>query len=148
LAKSTAPSKQASKRSPTPIKEVKEESHPPASGKDEKEGVKDEIVTVISDDEEKDLGDDSNAPNPGVKEEAKHEDRVEEERTPTKETPRGELEQPSSNAKRKRDAVDTPPPEEDKSVRKGGHQTRVVRRTEDDKGKDVSARLWNGNRTG
>lgn len=101
----------------------------------------------IAGDVEENLGDDSNAPNPDDKREAKHEDDgdLSEEVIPTSASQEAK---PLSQGKRKRekeaDDDERNPGEIDEGVkeadRRGGHQIKVIRR-EDNSDKTVSAPL-------
>ena len=126
------------KQQPSPAKKVEEPLSPPRSVKEEeshtrphKAEMKSEAegidTKVTEQDEEKGLGDDSNAPNPGATEEEKP-------------SIKGE-----ASGKRKRGPADVDvsnkeqEEEEMKPEKRGGHQTKVVRRTpSDDTNKAVS----------
>ena len=117
-------------------KNVKEEPSSPLKGKAEPETGEPDTKITPSDDE-KGLGDDSNAPNPQTQDAVKHESRG---RSPLPEASIKAENQSSS--KRKREA----PEEVGKSGtegRKGGHQTQVVRKTsQDDDKKEVLPAFW------
>jgi len=102
--------------------EVKSEERSESEIKQEARGIKAE---VDEGDVEEGMGDDSNAPNPGAATEAKPELK----------------EETASPSKRKREAgTDEEETEKDKdkpAVKKGGHQTKVIRRAEPEK-TDVS----------
>ena len=138
---------QASPAKPMPTSKAGKSSTPtkpqekPAFNK--KEEIKAEVDGIESKieegDEEKGLGDDSNAPNSSVTVEEKPALRDEDGAAMKSE------EKPRVEGKRKRDQQDggaeQDAEEEAKSERKGGHQTRVIRRTtSDDSKKAVSRR--------
>ena len=115
-------------------KNVKEEPSSPFKGKAEPETGEPDTKITPSDDE-KGLGDDSNAPNPQAQGAVKHESRG---KSPLLEAKIKAEDQSPSKRKRK----PTEEPEEvgkpGREGRKGGHQTQVVRKTsQDDDKKEV-----------
>lgn len=141
------PSPAKPKSVPTPKDTKPIESVQPAKKEaDDDVKVKAEgMTTELGSEEEKGLGDDSNAPNPEddtVKEEDA--DRVDEAKVEVGDV-KSEPESTPSKRKRTEDVMDADDGREGdeevkpaKQERKGGHQTKVVRRTSDDTNKDVS----------
>lgn len=132
-----SPAKPKTSQQKSPTKQVKTEARPEESMKDD---LKSEITP---DDEEKGLGDDSNAPNPATKDEKPS---VRKETEDSEDIVKLEdlgvtKEEASIPSKRKREEHEEQ--EEEKGEKKkpekhAGRQTKVIRKSEDDAKTDVS----------